>query len=326
MKLLFIYSFTDRGGVSGKQYFNIGLVNAFKKSKEIEFYGLPYADLMTSFGREVMNKRIVEFAKDYKADVVFMQYIDAGDITVESVKEISKVSQVIIWSGDMYVPKVMPFVFDYAPYVVSCFSNMDYISELRQAGYKAEYLNHYCEDIFKPVIVDKKYDITFIGSNFTRYPLSKLRYDMVEFLHDNYGERFNLFGDGWPEKFNAKFIGREESNLVYNQSKIAIHSSNLESPLYFSDRLLHILSSETFCIAEYFPQAETLFEDLVHLMYFSPKEWFKELKILIDYYLQYNNEFKRNNMAHEGRKRCVELFGDEALVRKILLIHDEHKN
>lgn len=315
-RILFLYSFINNNG--SKQYFNLGLYNAFAKSHEI-FYGFPYADLMVRHGKQEMNNRVLAFAKACKPDIVFLQYIDAGDIFVQTVKELSKTSKVVIWSGDMYQPTLMKWVFDYAPHVISCFSNTDYIKELHSSGYQAQFLNHYCEELYYPIPgLKKEIDIVFIGSHFTRYPLSQERYNIVKYLHDNY-TGFRVYGDNWPTDFNARFISREESNSVYNKANIAVNYSNLESPLYTSDRLMHILGSGTFCLCKYFPQAEKLFTDGIHLRFFNT---FEELKQLADYYLIHEEE--RNKIAEAGRIKCIELFGDTALINKIIKIHNEN--
>lgn len=310
MRVLFIYSFLRQG--SNAQWFNIALDAAFKKSNW-DYHTFEYADKMRSGSKDDVNAELIAYVKSISPEVVFLQYIDAGDIFVSTTKEISKYSKIIIWSGDMYQSKLMNWVFDYAPYVTSLFSNMDYINELREKGYKAEFMNHYAQDMYYPYQTEKNYPITFIGSHYDRYPLSGERYEAIKFLSDTYKGKFHLWGNSWGAIPNHGFLDRARNNEILNKSIISINYSNLSSSRYTSDRLQHIMGSGCFCLCKRFPDAEIdLGKDGELVRFFDTAG---EAKELIDYYLIHEKE--REDIALRGCNAVKDIYGDNNLLRTI---------
>jgi len=110
-------------------------------------------------------------------------------------------AKVINWTGDKrhVVPQWM---IDLAPFVsLTAFSNMDDVNTMRSLGFKSDYLEiGYDPEIYKPEGESLNMpEIVFMGNNYGRgyFPMSGFRIDMVDFLRQEYGNRFGVYGSGW---------------------------------------------------------------------------------------------------------------------------------
>jgi len=196
---------------------------------------------------------------------------------------------------------------DLAPYV-SCtsFSNMDDVNAMRSLGFKSEYLEiGYDETIYKPEgEVLNMPEIVFMGNNYGRnyFPMSGFRLDMVNFLRQEYGNRFGVYGNGW-DFANGNFNHSQyEEAKAYRGAKIAINCSHFDSDMYNSDRLLRILGSGIMCLSYEHVVMKGTYNNGVD--YFKD---FTELKTKIDFFLsnkinkdiikQIGNDFVKNTFT-----------------------------
>lgn len=211
-----------------------------------------YKEIYT--GDKDLNVNTLLLFNEFKPDIVFMQ-IQAPDIITHSVCQIMKDSGAFIinWTGDKR-QEVPQWMIDLAPYVsLTSFSNMDDVNIMRSLGFKSEYLEiGYDPEIYKPENEALNMpDIVFMGNNYGRgyFPMSGFRIDMVDFLHQKYGNRFGVYGSGWAYG-NGNFNHSQlEEAKAYRGAKIAINCSHFDSLNYNSDRLLRILGSGTACIS-----------------------------------------------------------------------------
>ena len=82
-------------------------------------------------------------------------------------------------------------------------------------------------DIFKPINSKKIYDIAFLGNGHSGYGREKYIEKLIKYTVDNKLSIF-LAGSGW-EKFGYPFMiiqHGEQTNLVYNQTKVCINIHN----------------------------------------------------------------------------------------------------
>jgi spore maturation protein CgeB len=136
------------------------------------------------------------------------------------------------------------------------------------------------------------------------FPLSKLRYDLVQKLRTKYGEDFFSYGANWegisPDFY---FAYPNEESEIYRNCKIAINLSHFDYSRYSSDRLLRLMGSGAFCLSHNFKGIERDFDIKNHLDVWSDID---ELISKIDYYLK--NEYERESIAKEGcifvRENC----------------------
>ena len=241
-------------------------------------------------GDKDLNVNTLLLFNEFKPDIVFMQ-IQAPDIITHSVCKIMKDSGAFIinWTGDkrQEVPQCM---IDLAPYVsLTSFSNMDDVNTMRSLGFKSEYLEiGYDPEIYKPEGEALNMpEIVFMGNNYGRgyFPMSGFRIDMVDFLRQEYGNRFGVYGSGWAYGNGNFNHSQYEEAKAYRGAKIAINCSHFDSLNYNSDRLLRILGSGVHCVSY---NHKGMFDTYKHgLSYFND---FNELKKTIDFNLDPKNK------------------------------------
>lgn len=207
-----------------------------------------------STGDDKLNEKAQYIIATFKPDIVFMQ-IQAPNIVSNETCEYAKNSgcYVINWTGDKR-KETPQWMIDLAPYI-SCtsFSNMDDVNYMHSLGFNSEYLEiGYDPTIYNPI--GEKLDmpeIVFMGNNYGRgyFPMSGFRIDMVDFLRQEYGNRFGVYGSGWTYGNGNFNHSQHEEAKAYRGAKIAINVSHFDSLNYNSDRLLRILGSGTACLS-----------------------------------------------------------------------------
>ncbi len=211
-----------------------------------------YRELPTGDVR--VNDKIIQMVSEFKPDIIFFQVQAPDIIKLETFLYCHKSGAFIInWTGDKrhVVPQWM---IDCAHMVdLTCFSNMEDVRKMRSYGFKSEFLEiGYDETIYTPI--GEAYnvpEIVFFGNNYGagHFPMSEFRIKMVEFLQKEYGNRFGVYGTGWPNaKGNINHSQIEEAKH-YRGAKIAINCSHFDCDTYNSDRLLRILGTGIMCLS-----------------------------------------------------------------------------
>lgn len=161
-------------------------------------------------------------------------------------------------------------------------------------------------EIFKPLLEEKKYDISFLGNAHSGYGREKYIQKLIEYSKR---KNLNLFlaGAGW-EKFGytAHIVNHGyQTNQIYNQSKVCINIHNdrqyagIDKEMDANNRLFDLamagccqVSNGHEMIKKYFSQEEIATAD-------NPDEWIE----LIDYYL--SNQEERSNLGDKARLRAI---------------------
>ncbi len=254
------------------------------------------------YGREAMNEKLLELIKKEKPDFIFFWLTyDAFSIeTLLKIKEISPKTKTINFFGDddtqfECFTRYYAHLFDYSILFI----------QLPSRIYKKEGINNILMshgvnlDNFKPLNLNKKYDVTFIG-------LSKNdRYELIKFLKDNNID-VKVFGPTWDKHHDLKDIcggqlNQEELVKVINQSKINLgFSKNFFNKPHFKSRAFEIGACNSFCLLEYFSGYLNFLRNNKEIVMFKDKE---DLLKKIRYYLQ--NEKERENIANKLYKRVI---------------------
>lgn len=271
--------------------------NGFQTAFIDELGAENYAEL--NCGVPNFNEEAIKLFDSFKPDIVFIQIQSENIIKLETLKHF-KGATVINWTGDKRAT-VPSWMIEAAPFVtITAFSNMDDVNYMRSLGYKSEYLEiGYDPLIYTPngEATANVPDIVFMGNNYGcgYFPMSGFRIDCVYFLRTTYGERFGVYGMGWPyANGNVNHSQRDEAAL-YRGSKIAINISHFDSLNYNSDRLLRILGSGVACISYNHKGMFETYDERVK--YF---ENFNQLKQIIDAYL--NNDSARLQLGAAGNE------------------------
>ena len=249
--------------------------------------------------------------KEFKPDMVFMQIQAANVIDVKTVQQF-KGTYVVNWTGDIRSP-IPPWYFEIGRHIdLTCFSNMTDVKEFRKSGLKSEFLDiGYDNEIYYPDNREKTKDIVFMGSNYgNKFPLSQLRRDMVNFLKNEYGDRFEYYGNGWLEANGS--LNQHDEAEVYRNTKIAINLNHYDHEHYNSDRMFRILGCGTMCLPRYYQGIDEDYPEL--------PSWvsFKDLKQQLDLFLEhpggivvmegYSEELAEEHTFEEMCKNIIKLY------------------
>ncbi len=134
--------------------------------------------------------------------------------------------------------------------------------------------------------VELKNDVIFVGSK--KYHSEwKYRPQLIDWLEDTYKERFQHYGMG-----GLPSIRGTKLNKLYWSTKIVVGDTlciNFKYPDYWSDRVYETMGRGGFIIHPYVQGMEREFEDKKHLVFYEYGN-FNQLKELIDYYLEHDEE------------------------------------
>ncbi len=131
-----------------------------------------------------------------------------------------------------------------------------------------------------------KNDVIFVGSK--KYHQEwQYRPQLINWLSDTYKNKFSHYGNG-----GIKSLRGSELNTLYASSKIVVGDTlciGFKYPDYWSDRVYETLGRGGFIIHPYVSGMEKEFEDKKHLVFYEYGN-FKQLKELIDYYMEHDEE------------------------------------
>lgn len=262
------------------------------------------------YGKEVMNKRFIEKIKKEQPDYIFLWiiydefYID----TLLKIKEVCPKAKIINYCGDDDA------LFDnysiYLSYIIDYFfvTHKEYISGYKNKAFLSCATN---TDQFKPLNIEKKYDVTFIGTP------KKDRKEFVEYLM-NKGVKIKIFGAGWSDypqfnKIYGGFLNPEEYTKVINQSRINIcFTKNYAGVTHVIQKFFETAACKVFMLTEHSPRYSELFKDKKELVMFKTKE---ELLSKINYYLKHENQ--REKIADNAYKRIIKDFSKNSEFKRL---------
>jgi hypothetical protein len=140
-------------------------------------------------------------------------------------------------------------------------------------------------------------DVIFVGQR-NYHPEWPYRPQLVDWLSDTYGDRFTrIAGDT-----EAGTTRGDDLNRLYASSKVVVGDSlclGFDYPDYWSDRAYETVSRHGFLIHPYVKGMERHFTDGEHLVFYNYGD-FEQLKFLIDYYLEADEE--RAQIAKAGHE------------------------
>ena len=131
-----------------------------------------------------------------------------------------------------------------------------------------------------------KHDVVFVGSK-KYHPEWQYRPKLIDWLGSTYGKRFEHYGNG-----GLQSIRGHDLNKLYASSKIVVGDTlciGFKYPDYWSDRIYETMGRGGFIIHPYIKGLEKEFEDKKHLVFYEYGN-FEQLKELIDYYLEHDEE------------------------------------
>lgn len=142
------------------------------------------------------------------------------------------------------------------------------------------------EECVRAAPTGEQKDVIFVGSR-GYHPEWAYRPQLLDWLADTYGGRFSHYGgDG------LGVVRGLPLNQLYANTKVVVGDSlclGFNYPSYWSDRVYETTGRGGFIIHPYVQGMEDHFEDGKHLRFYEFGN-FDELRLLIDYYLEHDDE------------------------------------
>lgn len=220
--------------------------------------------------------------------------------TIHQIRALSKNNPLIVnWTGDVRKPLPSWYIELGRTLDISLFSNEVDMMVARSNGINAEYLQiGFDTEFFSPGKAEKKWpEIVFLGNHYAdMFPLSDMRYKMVVYLKQLYGDRFGVYGSGWKHLGTENLMNDLQAEAdCYRGCKVAINLSHFDYERYTSDRMFRLMGSGAFCLSHNYRKIDKDFIPGKHLVTWRD---FMQLRQQIDYYLK--NEQLRETIAEAG--------------------------
>jgi hypothetical protein len=229
----------------------------------------------------------------------FLQIQTRGVIAPSTLRQIRGFK--FVWCGDLR-DQLPVHAKELAPYVdLTTMSNCRDVESLRRMRYKADFLQvGFSTDVFTPdgPTRDGTPEIVAMMNHYTTFPRSAFRAETVAKLRERYGDRFAVYGKGWPH--GAMWLTEAEEAAAYRTCKIAIGVENFhQTPGFMSDRSLRAVGSGAFYMPHKFAAFDEHFAEGVEAV-----SWldFEDLFQKVDYYLEHDEE--RQLIASTGCCEC----------------------
>lgn len=136
-------------------------------------------------------------------------------------------------------------------------------------------------------------DVVFVGSK-KYHPEWRYRPQLINWLSETYRDRFEHYGSGGKQNIRGMDL-----NKIYWTSKVVVGDTlciNFDYPDYWSDRVYETMGRGGFIIHPYVSGMEKEFEDKKHLVFYEYGN-FDQLKELIDYYIEHDEEREQIRLA-----------------------------
>lgn len=252
-----------------------GVYDAFREAD----CHLDIFDYYTFYENHHRNQRItrqalIEMVRKVKPDLVYCQIQHTTIVDADTLRAIRA-----------FVPnvKIVQYTIDARSYIPKTYFEVAKICDLNlicSTGQIQMYRNNgvpnvhflnvgYSPNLYFPENEPKEsyeFDTVFLANvnPIESYPGHQERMDTVYALRKTFGNRFGLFGNGWPR--DLKSLGPIDINKaveqVYSRSFSTISISHFnEIDHYFSDRLLMCLASGRPTVSWHFPGYESYFVD-----------------------------------------------------------------
>lgn len=274
--------------IEAPSYSSIGMETAFKEYFK-EVHSIDWQAIRFNYGLADLRQWILDKCFFCRPDLIFIQIQKPEILEVDFFKELSDFGAVVNYTED--VREDTSWYEEVAPHIaLTLFTNIDDVEKLQAKGIKnVAYMPvSYNHVWYRPMAkTEKNYgDIIFIGNNYVGtaldFPGAQERQDMINFMKQEYGDRFQAYGMGQENQM----LLPAQCVEAYNNCKIAITHSNFKRKNYCSDRNLNAMACGALVIHQDFQGRMAMFADAPHLFTW---DGFEDLKYYCDWLLSMPN-------------------------------------
>ena len=265
-------------------------------------------------GKDEMNKMFIHLITEKKPDFLFIWliYDEFYLETLATIKLVSPNTKIINFCGDddmcfeNYTRLLFPFIDYFFSTQADYFKYYNTKPVFFAAGVDTKE--------FKPLKLEKKYDVGFIGTPKWDRP------EILTYLKEQ-GIKVAIFshGSGWERYPELKecYLGKPPSDRFslqfINQCKINLClSKNYEKKPHLLERFFQISACNSFCVVDYCKAYKKFLKENKEIVFFRTKE---ELLTKIKYFLVHKEQ--RATIAKRAYRKTLASFSNEKLVRKM---------
>jgi len=301
---------------------------------------LPYVVYGRKHGSKQMCQKIYELARDFQADAIYWQGIwYDGSLDEKMLARLTELPAKPVFcneNGDAFGN------FWVAPYPKSLISLVKYTDVCFNQGlgrmaehFKSKGAKHihllpaaYDHVSFNQPInnqAEKKYDLVMIASlhrprkPFASMPGAKQRPYLIKAFHEEFGDKFALFGHGWSEFSYARgpvdFFSQVDT---YNSARVAIGGPQFSDIDYYdSNRIFNTIATGIPYVSGYSPKFDQILKDGEHCHYYKTiQEAVDKVKWLLSLSEQQRQDMGRK-AAEYVRTHHTQLHRMEILVKTL---------
>jgi len=268
------------------------------------------------YGQDNMNQQFLNMVKKEKPEFLFI-YFTYDEVYLESllkIREISPNTKVVNFFSDDDTQYE-----DFSRYV-ALFCNYNIIAQKQfEKSYKEEGIKNTFliplianTDDFKPLNLDKKYDLTFIGAQ------KQNRVGFIKYLKEK-GINVRVFGSSWEKIPELKDVyggvpSNEEMINIINQTKINLSfTQGRHGIFHLKGRVPEVISCSSFLLTQHFKGHHDYFKEGSEIVSFKTNE---ELLKKVKYYLK--EEKKRESIAKKAYEKMIKKYSMNAKLKEFL--------
>lgn len=247
-----------------------------------------------------VHEEFLAFLKKEQPEYCFMQLQNPMNMTVQMIREMSKYTKIINWTGDIRLEREWYKWFEEIGKLIhlTLFTNEQDAELMRLKGVRADYLQvGYDHNWYYPdPKIEKTQGIVFSAHNYGKFPLSDYRLSCALALREEFGDQFKLFGGGWDKYgFKTTTSNNKQEADAYRAAKIGISISNFDFERYHSDRLLRIMACGCLPMSHNYKGLEKDYQDGHNIVSFNDETH------LVDLCRKYlSDEAERNRITQNA--------------------------
>lgn len=273
------------------------------------------------FGKEAMNAKFLKLVEKEKPDYIFLWliyeefYLD----TLLKIRDISPKTKIINYCGDddslfdnysIYLSFFIDYFFVTHPEFIPRYKNKAFLSQATNT------------DLFRPMNIEKKYDVTFIGTP------KMNRISFTKYLIDN-GINVKVFGAGWDKlpdfkKVYGGYVDSEEFTKIINQTRVNLcYTKNYGGKAHVNQHPFEVAACNVISLVEDSPGFTKLYKKGKEIITFTTKE---DLLKKVRYYLENQDEGKK--VAKLAYERTIKDLSKNKEFEKIfkIIFSEENKS
>jgi len=258
------------------------------------------------YGKEVLNQKIIKIVKNEKPDYILFE-LGYDEISLETFGKIRKIlpnTKLLVHLGDDN------WKFDDFSRYYALFFDYILVSEKDDSYYKKDGIKNTLFvgganlNMFNPMSIEKKYDVTFIGTPIRDRP------DFLRFLIKNNID-VKIFSEGWSRYPDLKdawmgFLDENKIKEIINSSKINLNFSKTfikcKRDTQMKGRIFEVLACKSFLLTEYFHGIKQYLDDADKISFKTKKELLGKIK----YFLK--NEKEREKLTEKLHQKIIKEF------------------